>query len=369
MRKLFCAFFFLTAFIACQKSNTSVPVPEEEKKLFEIPANFPKPVYQLDENPITQEGFELGKALFYDGILSRDSTIACGECHRQYFVFTHHLHDLSHGIDGRTGLRNALTLQNLAWERSLLWDGAVEDLDKQPIVPIEHPDEMDDKMDNVVQKLRMTKGYPPKFKAAFGSEEITADKMLKALSQFMLTLVSANSKYDKYVRKEGNVTFSNDESDGMKLFESKGCKSCHAGELFTDGSFRNNGLSKFERSKVVYVDGKPTIQVVVDEGRFRITNLAGDRFKFKVPTLRNVGESLPYMHDGRFKSLQEVLDYYASGVQDTPNLDPILKQNGRLGIPMSAEEKRKILAFLNTLTDNDFLKDKRFAEPDGFPVR
>ncbi|SDL76415.1 cytochrome-c peroxidase [Siphonobacter aquaeclarae] len=364
MKNLATALFFL-GLLSCSPGKDS----PETKPFFYVPANFPQPEYPVASNPVTQAGFDLGKRLFYDGILSRDSTIACGECHRQYFAFTHHLHDLSHGIENRIGLRNSLSLQNLAWEKHYMWDGAVTDLYQQPIVPIQHPDEMDDKLDNVVQKLRKTKGYPPLFKAAFGSEEITSDKMLKAITQFVLSLVSANSKYDKYVRKEGNVTLTTDELDGMKLFESKGCKTCHAGELFTDGSFRNNGLSKFERTKVVYVDGKPTLQVVVDYGRYFVTQLETDRYKFKVPTLRNIAESLPYMHDGRFTKLQEVLDYYDAGVQDTPNLDPLLKQGGRLGIPMTADEKRKIIAFLNTLTDTEFLQDKRFAEPDGFPVR
>ncbi|MFN8355196.1 MAG: cytochrome c peroxidase [Spirosomataceae bacterium] len=351
---------------ACSTSGNS---PDEVKPtpLFSAPSTFPQPTYPLDQNPITQAGFYLGKQLFYDGILSRDSTIACGECHRQYFVFTHHLHDISHGINGRIGLRNALTIQNLAWEKTFMWDGRITNLDQLPAFPIQHPDEMDDNLDNVVRKLRNSKAYPTMFKAAFGTDEITAERMMKALSQFMLTLVSANSRYDKYLRNE--VTLTADELDGMKLFEDKGCKTCHAGILFTDQSYRNNGIPKFERSKLVYTNGVPSIQTVWDEGRYEITKQETDRFKFKVPSLRNIAESLPYMHDGRFKTLQEVLNYYDAGVQDTPNLDPILKQNGRLGIPLNADEKRKIIAFLNTLTDTDFLKDKRFAEPDGFPVR
>ncbi|WP_420152230.1 cytochrome-c peroxidase [Siphonobacter sp.] len=363
MRKVYPFLIFLIS-LACSKD----PAPSAPVPLFSIPKNFPQPDYPVAQKPVTEAGFALGKQLFYDGILSRDSTIACGECHRQYYAFTHHMHDLSHGIENRTGLRNSLALQNLAWQKHYMWDGAVENLDLQAIVPITHPDEMDDTMENVVKKLQRTKGYPPLFKAAYGTEDITADRTLHALTQFMLTLVSANSRYDKYVRKEGE-TLSADELEGMKLFESKGCKSCHAGELFTDGSFRNNGLPKFERTKVVYVNGKPMLQVVIDEGRYNVTKQESDRFKFKVPSLRNIAESLPYTHDGRFTKLQEMLDHYASGVQDTPNLDPLLKQNGRLGISMTADEKRKIIAFLNTLTDTEFLKDQRFAEPAGFPVR
>ncbi|GAB2783768.1 cytochrome c peroxidase [Rhabdobacter roseus] len=367
MKKYGTLFICLWIF-ACQ--DRTKPEPVKPEVLFEVPANFPAPVYLLDQNPITEEGFTLGKTLFYDGILSRDSTIACGECHRQYFGFTHHLHDLSHGINDRTGLRNALGLQNLAWLRRFQWDGEIESLDEQPVFPIEHADEMDDTMDNVLRKLRASANYPKLFKAAYGSEEITSEKMLKALSQFMLTLVSANSRYDKYVRQESGGTLTAAELEGKALFATKGCQGCHAGELFTDQSFRNNGLPKFERTKVVYVDGRPTVQLVVDEGRFRVTGNPADRFTFRVPSLRNVEATLPYMHDGRFTTLEQVLDYYASGVQDTPNLDPIFKQaDGSLGIPLTADEKAKIIAFLKTLTDTDFLKDKRFAEPPGFPVR
>lgn len=353
--------------VACQPQDTP-PVSGTEKPLFARPANFPEPVYLIDSNQPTEAGVALGKTLFYDGILSRDSTIACGECHRQYHGFTHHLHDISHGIGGRTGLRNALPLQNLAWLRRFQWDGSIEKLDEQPIFPIEHPDEMDDTMENVVQKLQTSSTYPALFKAAYGSEEITSEKMLKSLSQFMLTLVSANSKYDQLMRKENAVTFTADELAGQKFFASKGCQNCHAGELFTDQGFRNNGLSPFERTKVEYVDGKPTVRVVVDEGRYRVTGQATDRFKFVVPSLRNIAATLPYMHDGRFKTLREVLDFYDSGMKDSPTLDPFFRQaNGSLGIPLSEDEKLKLIAFLNTLTDTEFLNDKRFAEPDGFP--
>lgn len=355
--------------LACQPKDNP-PAPAEEKPLFARPANFPEPVYQIESNRPTEAGFELGKTLFYDGILSRDSTIACGECHRQPNGFTHHLHDLSHGIGGRTGLRNALPLQNLAWLQRFQWDGGIENLDEQPVFPIEHADEMDDTMDNVVKKLRATKSYPGLYEKAFGSNEITPEKTLKALSQFMLTLVSANSKYDQVVRKENAATFTADELAGQKLFASKGCQNCHAGELFTDQSFRNNGLSPFRRAKVVYENGKPSVQVVEDEGRFRITGRDEDRYKFVVPSLRNITATLPYMHDGRFKTLKEVLDFYNSGMIDSPTLDPFFRRpDGALGIPLSEDEKTKIIAFLNVLTDKDFLNDRKFAEPDGFPVR
>ncbi|MGX7686885.1 cytochrome-c peroxidase [Flectobacillus roseus] len=366
MKKHLLLILGLFVVVACHK-KADEPSPET---FFVAPSHFPKPVYPIDSNVITAVGFDLGKNLFYDGILSKDSTIACGECHRQTYVFTHHMHDLSHGIYGRVGLRNAQSLQNLAWRERFQWDGKAATLNEQPILPIEHPDEMDDDIDNVVARVGRHKGYQDKFKAAFGSEGVTKDRLLKALTQFMLSLVSYQSRYDKYVLKDASASFTQDELDGMSLFNSKGCSNCHKGVLFTDESFRNNGLSKFERTKIEYVNEKPVLQIVVDEGRFRVTGNANDKFKFKVPSLRNVAASSPYMHDGRYTSLLEVLNFYDASVQDYGTLDPVLRQsNGRLGIQMTAEEKRKIIAFLNTLTDDTFLKDKRFAEPDGFPVR
>eukprot|EP00388_Colpodella_angusta_P005726 GDKJ01017522.1.p1 GENE.GDKJ01017522.1~~GDKJ01017522.1.p1 ORF type:complete len:366 (-),score=36.18 GDKJ01017522.1:405-1502(-) len=353
-------FLFLMVF-SCSKQPDGVIEPE---KLFYQPSNFQSPVYKLESNPITKEGFELGKSLFYDGLLSRDGSMSCGECHRQDFGFTHHLHDLSHGIDNQIGLRNSSSLQNLAWEKTFGWDGGVFDLDLFAISPIENPVEMDEKVSNVLDKLRKTEKYPVMFKNAFGTTEITSQRFLKALSQFLLSLVSANSRYDKYMRKESGVVFNETELAGMELFKQK-CSSCHAGELFSDGSFRNNGLSPTERQQVVYrmVDGvkKAFIEPVIDDGRMRVTEMLEDKNKFKVPSLRNVEATKPYMHDGRFQTLDEVLNHYMNTVTATQNLDPILNQNGKLGIPLTATEKTQIIVFLRTLTDREFLTDKRFT--------
>lgn len=284
--------------------------------------------------------------MFYDGLLSRYGTIACAECHRQDFGFTHHGHDLSHGIDDRRGTRNSQPIQNLAWEPLFLWDGGVHDLDLQPVAPLENPVEMDEKLGNVLQKLRRSPKYPGLFKAAFGSEEITSAAFLKAFSQFMLTLVSANSRYDRYQR--GQEPFTDDEKAGLRLFSEKGCAACHAGALFTDHSFRNNGLGP---------------GAAPDSGRARITENPSDLYKFRVPSLRNVEVTKPYMHDGRFYDLETVIDHYRARVKDGPTLDPLLRQAGRLGIPISDVEKRHLVAFLKTLTDREFLTNPRFAEP------
>ncbi len=348
----------------CSACSKIEQVSVQPDKLFVAPENFPKPTYNLEKNPITQEGFDLGKSLFYEGLLSRDGTISCGECHRQDYAFTHHLHDLSHGIDNQIGLRNAPALENLAWVQTFGWDGGVFDLDLFSISPIENPVEMDEKTGNVLEKLRKTTKYPPMFKNAFGTTEITSERFLKALSQFMLALVSVNSRYDKYNRKEEGATLSETELTGMVVFKQK-CSSCHAGELFTDGSFRNNGLPPTERSQsiITIVNGEKKVSIVpvYDDGRARVTEQPQDKNKFKVPSLRNIEASRPYMHDGRFQTLEEVLNHYSSSVTNTQNLDPLLQQNGKLGISLSDTEKTQIIAFLKTLTDRKFLEDKRFT--------
>jgi len=325
--------------LACASPEQDLD-PVVKEPLFQQPTNFPAPAYALESNPVTEEGFELGKALFNDPLLSRDNTISCAECHNQSYAFTHHGHDVSHGVDNRVGTRNAPAVQNMAWQKEFFWDGGVGDLDLFSVAPIENPLEMDENLGNVLAKLRSTQKYPALFHKAYGSTEITSQKFLKALSQFMLSLVSANSRYDKYARKEGGI-LNSEELAGLSLFQQK-CSSCHAGDLFTDQSYRNNGLN---------------IQGSKDEGRFRITERVEDRFKFKVPSLRNVEMTAPYMHDGRFYTLEEVLHHYASGVQQTPNVDASLKN----GIPLTAEEQAKIVAFLKTLTDREFLTNPKFA--------
>jgi cytochrome c peroxidase len=327
---------------ACSKDGSQEIEPEA---LFTVPANFPKPVYDFSKNPITNGGFELGKALFYDGNLSRDGTISCAECHSQPSAFTHHGHDLSHGIDNKIGIRNAPPVQNMAFQKEFFWDGGVFDLDLFSIAPIENPVEMDEKLGNVLDKLRNQEKYTSLFQKAYGSKEITTERFLKALSQFMLTLVSANSRYDKYIRKEQGGGLTADELEGLEIFKQK-CASCHSGELFTDQSYRNNGLPVYNKD---------------DTGRQRITALAEDSYKFKVPSLRNISVTAPYMHDGRFYSLDAVLNHYSDGVTDSKTLDGLLKNNQSLGIALSKDEKTKLIAFLKTLTDEEFLKNKKFA--------
>lgn len=333
-------FLFFAGIFACKKEFIEGLVG------FKKPSNFPEPVYHFNTNTVTKDGFELGRKLFYDPILSANNTISCGSCHIQTSAFTHHGHVASHGIFDRIGTRNSPPIMNLAWNNSFMWDGGVVDLDLQPIAPITSHVEMDESMANVLNKLRSSPKYPSLFKSAYGTEEISSASFLKALSQFMVMCISSNSKYDSVMRNEGGKSFTAVEQQGYLLFKQK-CNSCHKEPLFTDNNFRNNGIS---------------VSSINDEGRYLITSNDMDKYKFKVPTLRNVAYTSPYMHDGRFFTLNAVLDHYTSQVQDTPNLDPLLQAGGRRGISITDDEKVKLISFLKTLDDRNFLIDKRFAE-------
>jgi cytochrome c peroxidase len=335
--------FFLAGVYACRKEF----VDKMAFTGFQKPSNFPEPLYHFNTNTVTEDGFELGRKLFYDPLLSANSTISCGSCHIQTSAFTHHGHTVSHGIFDRQGTRNSPPIMNLAWNSSFMWDGGIADLDLQSVAPITNHLEMDETMPNVLNKLRHSPQYPALFKKAYGTEEITTAAFLKALSQFMAMCVSSNSRYDSIMRNEGNKKFTADEQEGELLVKQK-CGGCHREPLFTDNSFRNNGLG---------------ISMVNDEGRYLITQHAGDRYKFKVPSLRNLAYTAPYMHDGRLLTLDAVLDHYISQVQNTPNLDALLNQGSTPGIAMTAAEKAKIISFLHTLNDRSFLFDKRFSEP------
>ena len=360
-------FILLQGVISCKK-ETETPEPKPPTPIdppplaWKKPAYFPDPVYDLSKNPLTPEGVELGRFLFYDGILSRTDKIGCGTCHQQQAAFTHHGHDLSHGVDDLLGTRNSPSVQNMAFSPVFFWDGGVHDMDLVPPVPIQNEVEMGERVGNVIEKLRKTPvagaakqvNYPKMFKAAFGTDEINADRMMKALSQFMMTMVSATSRYDYFLQGDASA-LTPLEKQGLTLFK-QNCSSCHSSELFTDFSFRNNGL----------IPNK-----IKDQGRYAITLNEADRLKFKVPSLRNVGFTAPYMHDGRFTTLEEVLNHYAndqSGSKDSifvsPTLDPLLQVAGQKpGIKLTATEKQAIIAFLRTLNDEQFISDKRFSDP------
>jgi cytochrome c peroxidase len=330
---LFCMVLGLFAF-----RYASVP-------LVVTPPFWPKPFYEKEIQQFTPLKIELGRALFYDPILSRNNTISCASCHSQYTAFTHVDHDLSHGIYDRIGTRNSPALMNLAWQKILMWDGAINHLDVQALAPIHHKDEMDETITHVVQKLQASSLYPQKFQAAFGDSVITGEHTLKALSQFMLTLVSCNSKYDQV--KNEKAQFTTQEQNGYRLFQLH-CSSCHTEPLFTNNTFQNNGL--------------PVDTTLNDLGRYTVTKNAADKGLFKVPTLRNIEFSYPYMHDGRFKKLSQVMNHYTTGLVQSATLATELKQP----IPLSSNEKVDVIAFLLTLTDQSFLFDTAYAYPKSF---
>ena len=305
----------------------------------EVPKGWPQPKYDFKKNPLTEEGFQLGRHLFYDPIISRDSTISCASCHLQQTGFTHIDHQLSHGIDGKIGTRNSLALINLAWNKDFMWDGGVNSIEVQAINPITNPDEMDETLAHVIVKLQSSEKYRRLFTKAFGDDKVTSQRLLKALAQFTVMLKSSNSKYDKVMRKEEQ--YNEREQRGYDLFKSN-CASCHKEPLFRDDKFENNGLA---------ID-----TTLNDVGRIKITQKKEDYLRFKIPTLRNIQFTFPYMHDGRFKTLTEVVKHYNSLGHDK-NLPKELAK------PMNLTDNERVdlVLFLTTLTDTAFLYDKRFS--------
>jgi cytochrome c peroxidase len=345
MKKILC--FIAALFLLWSCSNDDSEDYQNLPIDFRVPSNFPPLAYDLANNPLTEKGFELGKKLFYDGRLASDGIVSCGFCHIQEDAFTHHGHSVSHGVDDAIGTRNTPPIQNLAYQTTFMWDGATNHLDLQAIIPFTSPIEMNGNFTNAINMMKNDATYQRLYKLAFTDGQINSENMLKALGQFMVMATSSNSRFDKYRRNEAGGDLSTDELDGYAIFNQK-CASCHATDIFTDNSFRNNGL--------------PINPAVNDIGRFRVTELEQDRYKFKVPSLRNIEKTAPYMHDGRFYTLDAVLNHYNSGVANTQNLDASLNTTGTLGIPLTATEKTKLIAFLKTLTDQQFLTDRRFSE-------
>lgn len=346
-RALIYPFVFLitlgTCVIFCSFSTalgTRVSEKNDTLKIV-VPKGWPKPAYDFRKNPVTSNGFKLGRKLFFDPLLSRDSTISCASCHLQFTNYTHVDHALSHGILGKKGTRNTLSIINAAWSKTFMWDGGVNNIEVQPLGPIESPVEMDSNLESIVMKLKRSQSYREKFFRAFGSDEITGQFVLKALAQYMVSIQSFNSKYDKVMRKETGVAFNEHEAKGLALFR-KHCNSCHTEPLFTNNSFENNGI-------------RPD-SVLRDAGRAKITGVKTDSLKFKVPSLRNIEVSYPYMHDGRFRSLQMVLFHYSSDITVSPTLSPVLRRN----LDLNEQDKNNIIAFLKTLTDEEFLHDSNF---------
>lgn len=310
--------------------------------LFIYPSYFPAPIYQFENNPLKAEKVALGRVLFYDPILSRDHSTSCASCHSPYNAFAHTDHDLSHGIDDQIGTRNAPPLFNLAWQKSFMWDGAINHLDMQALAPISHPKEMGASIEEVVKKLQANTTYPILFAKAFGDSIVTGQHLLQALSQFQLTLVSANAKYDEV--KAGLAAFSAQEENGYALYQ-RNCSSCHTEPLFSSYEMANNGL--------------PLDTTLNDFGRGAITKQAQDSMEFKIPSLRNLSYTYPYMHDGRFRKLRHVIQHYTEGIQDSEFAATDLKNP----IHLTSNEKADLIAFLLTLNDKAFVFDPKHQFP------
>jgi cytochrome c peroxidase len=322
----------------CNKNTKDIP--GKTALSFFIPNGFPQPVYDFSNNPLTEEGFQLGRNLFYDGILSIDGNHSCASCHHQVAVFGTYDHDLSHGYNDQHTNRNAPGLFNLAWKKEFHADGEFKTLESECLDPIQAPNEMAEDIGRVVNKLRQSTNYKHLFAEAFGSSEITVARMQKALAQFTVSMITANSKYDQVIK--GTNTFNDYEQRGYILFKNN-CATCHTEPLFTDLSFRNTGLKINTHLN--------------DFGRMEVTGKKEDSLKFHVPSLRNVSITYPYMHDGRYASLQACIEHYENKVQTGPTLDPLLSNP----IRFTNNEKIDLIAFLRALTDSTLINNSRFS--------
>lgn len=311
----------------------------KQTKLFNYPAYWPAPVYSFKKNPLTSEKILLGKVLFYDPILSLDSTISCASCHSPYTAFTHVDHALSHGINDQIGKRNAPALFNLAWQKKFMWDGSIAHLDFQALAPIANKDEMGCDLKTVLRRVNANNRYKVLIEKAYQTKQLTGEQLLKSMSQFMLSLVSSNAKYDRVMA--GVETFNSQEKRGYFLFR-KQCASCHTEPLFTNHEFATNDL--------------PLDPTINDFGRYDITKNKKDSLHFKVPSLRNVAFTYPYMHDGRFKKLAAVMNHYQNGMKKG---DQRLPENNSL----SSKDKVDLVAFLLTLSDTAFIHNKQHQFP------
>jgi cytochrome c peroxidase len=347
-------------------NNNNDWVYNPEPVQFHAPQYFPAP-RDFSSNPLTKQGIKLGKHLFYDSILSDDSTQSCATCHQQNFSFVDANNKFSTGIDGIQGNRNSMPVYNLAWGSSFFWDGRAATIEEQALQPVENPIEMHEDWPDAVRKLTAHNDYPKLFYEAFGIEAITKEHAAKAMAQFMRTMVSSNSRYDKNKRGELFGTgqeFTDEEDRGFELFMSNAtatgdgadCFHCHGSELFADvspnGQFRNNGLTE-----------AVTINDFPDAGRGTVTGNPNDYGKFKVPSLRNISLTPPYMHDGRFQTLDEVIEFYNSGVKPSPTVDPQMIHPGFSGLNLSPSDKAALKAFLLTLTDEEFINNTEFSKP------
>ncbi len=310
-----------------------------------IPAHFPQPLLPAD-NPLTVEGVALGRTLFFDDLLSRDESISCSSCHTSKHANSDSLR-FSRGVDGTAGTRNSMPLFNLAWAHSMTWDGKRAKVRDQALAPISDAREMKLPIAEAIDRLKASPQYPELFARAFGTPGVTPERLGLAIEQYLLTLISADSKFDRVLA--GREEFTPPEARGLELFikeydparniRGADCFHCHGGNLFTDGQPKNNGLG---------------VEADADNGRMLVTGNRADAGKFKTPSLRNVALTAPYMHDGRFATLEEVVRHYSTGVHRSESLDPNLAKHPESGIGLSDDDIKALVAFLESLTDQSF---------------
>jgi len=337
----------IALFFSCQKTNEKElpghgyiydPMPFD----LNIPTGFPDMIIPAD-NQLTEEGIALGRKLFHDPILSADNSQSCANCHLQEFSFADP-NKLSTGIDGIQGTRNAMALVNVGWLSHFNWDGSAKSLEEQAFEPVVNPVEMHNSWPQVFTSLKNDSTYKRMFYEAFGIHEFDSTHVVRAIAQFERTLISSNAKWDRYLR--GEVSLTQAESRGFEIFftEKGDCFHCHSTILFTDNEFHNNGLDA----------------VFADPGLFNLTNDLNDLGRFRTPTLRNAEFTAPYMHDSRFQTLEEVIDFYSNGLQYSATIDPLMKNVDEGGVQLTEEEKFYLLAFLKTLSDTTFIQDPAY---------
>ena len=356
MKYLFVIFCIVAIFISCRKDKIGyTPTPYE----LEIPSHFPSMIIP-ENNPMTKEGVSLGRMLFYEERLSGDNSMSCATCHAPENSFTDP-NQFSTGIDGIAGTRNSMALINLGWQKFFFWDGRAKSLEEQILEPIPNPLEMHQKWKDAVSKLQQDVEYRNMFYKAFGEEGIDSIKVSKAIAQFIRTMISGSSKYDVMYKFENSLTLNSvdqsilssvspEEWAGYDLFKSLNgadCLHCHSGILMHINKFSNNGLDA----------------TFTDQGRGAITGSPNDMGRFKIPTLRNIALTAPYMHDGRFGTLDEVIEHYSSELVSSPTIDPLMEHLSSGGVELDGQEKDLLKKFLMTLTDYSFINNPEFQDP------
>jgi cytochrome c peroxidase len=331
--RLLLAFISLTFFGCKPESNSSAPE-------FNYPTEFGNIVYPNQNNKPTPAGIELGRHLFYDVNLSANKTISCGSCHAQVHGFADHNLPVSFGIFNRKGVRNSPAIFNLAWSPTFMWDGGIRHLDVMPIAPFTDTNEMGMTLPGVINRIKENSKYNNLYQKAFPGKEINEETTLLALSQFMLALISNNSKYDQV--KKGKAQFNHSESVGYELFKTH-CNSCHTEPLFTNYQYEYNGI----------------VATGSDKGRYRISQIPNDEYRFKVPTIRNAELTYPYMHNGSIRTLDEVLTKYV----ESSHIESNRVYSGKLQpISLSESDRKDLIAFIKTITDYDIIANPKFSE-------